>query len=51
MIENGAVQESAPKKVVSGYDLTLAALEEIENKGGVVCESFEEYKKKVQEQV
>lgn len=50
MIENGAVRENAPKKVVSGYDLTLAALDEIENKGGVVCESFEEYKKKVHEQ-
>jgi len=46
MIENGAVPESAPKKLVSGYDLTLDALNEIENGGGIVCESFEEYKKK-----
>ena len=46
MIENGAIQENAPKKVVSSYDLTLAALDEIEKNGGVVCESFEEYKKK-----
>ena len=50
MIENGAIQENAPKKVVSSYDLTLAALDEIEKNGGVVCESFEEYKKKVHEQ-
>ncbi len=50
MIENGAIQENAPKKVVSSYDHTLAALDEIEKNGGVVCESFEEYKKKVHEQ-
>ena len=49
MIENGAVKESAPKKLVSGYDLTLDALNEIEDGGGIVCESFEEYKKKVHE--
>lgn len=49
MIENGAIQEHTQKKAVSGYDLTLAALDEIENKGGIVCESFEEYKKKVHE--
>lgn len=50
MLENGAIQEPAQKKALSGYDLTLAALDEIENKGGIVCESFEEYKKKVHEQ-
>jgi hypothetical protein len=50
MLENGAIQEPAQKKALSGYDLTLAALDEIENKVGIVCESFEEYKKKVHEQ-
>lgn len=50
MIENGAIQEYSPKKLVSGYNLTLDAFNEIENGGGIVCDSFEEYKKKVQEQ-
>lgn len=46
MIENGAVPEYASKKKMTGYDLTLSALYEIENGGGIACESFIDYKKK-----
>ena len=49
IIENGAVPEYASNKMMTGYDLTLSALNEIENGGGIACESFIEYKKKVQE--
>ena len=50
MLEHGAKRMDMPVTAVkettdelSGYDRTLAAIEEIDNGGGIVCESFEDY--------